>query len=78
MSNENDKIIVRSTIELAHNMGLTVVAEGIEDENTLLWLQEHGCELAQGYYISRPLPEAELDTWMVKSGYDVEKCKMSY
>ena len=50
----DDQIIVRSTIELAHNMGLYVVAEGIEDEFSLNWLAEHGCELAQGYFISKP------------------------
>lgn len=77
MSNENDKIIVRSTIELAHNMGLSVVAEGIEDEAALLWLKEHGCELAQGYFISRPIPEESFNTWLVESNYSVEKLKMS-
>jgi EAL domain-containing protein (putative c-di-GMP-specific phosphodiesterase class I) len=63
---EDDQIIVRSTIELAHNMGLSVVAEGIEDEYSLKWLTEHGCELAQGYYISRPKPANELTPWLLK------------
>jgi diguanylate cyclase (GGDEF)-like protein len=61
----DDQIIVRSTIELAHNMGLYVVAEGIEDEFSLNWLTEHNCELAQGYFISRPKPAAELTTWLL-------------
>lgn len=61
----DDQIIVRSTIELAHNMGLYVVAEGIEDEFSLNWLAEHGCELAQGYFISRPKPASELTSWLL-------------
>ncbi len=61
---DDDQIIVRSTIELAHNMGLHVVAEGIEDEFSLNWLAEHGCELAQGYFISRPKPASELTSWL--------------
>lgn len=60
---EDDQIIVRSTIELAHNMGLSVVAEGIEDEFALAWLSQFGCELAQGYFISRPLPANEFSSW---------------
>jgi len=62
---EDDQIIVRSTIELAHNMGLHVVAEGIEDEFALNWLAAHGCELAQGYYISKPKPAVELTPWLL-------------
>ena len=61
----DDQIIVRSTIELAHNMGLHVVAEGIEDEFALNWLATHGCELAQGYYISKPKPAVELTPWLL-------------
>jgi diguanylate cyclase (GGDEF)-like protein len=63
---EDDQIIVRSTIELAHNMGLYVVAEGIEDEFALNWLIDHGCELAQGYYISKPKPAIELTPWLLE------------
>lgn len=63
---EDDRIIVRSTIELAHNMGLSVVAEGIEDEFALNWLTQHGCELAQGYFISRPQPANKLTPWLLE------------
>ena len=69
MQSQDDQIIVRSTIELAHNMGLSVVAEGIEDQATLLWLKEHKCEIAQGYFISRPLPVVEFDLWLRNSPY---------
>ncbi len=69
MQNKDDQIIVRSTIELAHNMGLTVVAEGIEDERTLSWLKQHNCELAQGYFISRPVDATLFTKWLLASAY---------
>jgi EAL domain-containing protein (putative c-di-GMP-specific phosphodiesterase class I) len=52
----SDAAIVRSTIDLAHNLGLRVVAEGVESEGAWRRLQELGCDLAQGYHLSRPLP----------------------
>ena len=54
--NRSDAVLVRSTIELAHELGLTVVAEGIEDEACLDYLRGVGCDYAQGYFISRPVP----------------------
>lgn len=54
--NRNDGLLVRSTIELAHQLGLKVVAEGVEDAECLDFLTDAGCDLAQGYLISRPLP----------------------
>src|ERR1700683_4465440 len=56
-----DVALVRSTIELAHSLGLRVVAEGVEDSGSLDLLIELGCDLAQGYLISRPKPAPELD-----------------
>ena len=47
---------MRSTIDLAHNLGLKVVAEGVESDEAWRHLEELGCDLAQGYYVSRPLP----------------------
>lgn len=67
--NKGDQVIVQSTIELAHNMGLTVVAEGIEDKNALAWLGEAKCELAQGYYIQRPQPAEKYLEWLEASEY---------
>jgi EAL domain-containing protein (putative c-di-GMP-specific phosphodiesterase class I) len=52
--------LVRSTIELAHALGLRVVAEGVEDEASLRLLVDLGCDLAQGYLISRPKPPDEV------------------
>jgi EAL domain-containing protein (putative c-di-GMP-specific phosphodiesterase class I) len=54
---------VRSTIELAHSLGLRTVAEGIEDASTLERLRSLGCELAQGFHLSKPLPGASLGRW---------------
>jgi diguanylate cyclase (GGDEF)-like protein len=59
-----DAVIVRSTIDLAHNLGLAVVAEGVEDEATFEQLRALGCDMAQGYWLSRPLGAAELAAWM--------------
>ncbi len=62
----NDEVIVRSTIELGHNLGLRVVAEGVEDEETLSELRRLGCDEAQGYHLSRPVPAAELERWLAR------------
>lgn len=64
MVNEGSAIIVRSIIELAHNLGFKVVAEGIEDEETLNRLALLGCDYGQGYFISRPMPHEETTTWL--------------
>ena len=57
---EGNAVIVRSTIELAHNLGLRVVAEGVEDVETYDVLAGLGCTVAQGYFLSRPLPPETL------------------
>jgi EAL domain-containing protein (putative c-di-GMP-specific phosphodiesterase class I) len=63
-TNEDDATIVRSTIDLGRNLGLEVVAEGVESEPIWNSLRELGCTVAQGYFLSRPLPPAELTAWM--------------
>jgi diguanylate cyclase (GGDEF)-like protein/PAS domain S-box-containing protein len=60
---QRDHAIVRSTIELGHNLGLAAVAEGVEDQETLELLSGLGCDLAQGFYLSRPLPAASVAEW---------------
>ncbi len=57
---ENDAVIVRSTIDMAHNLGLKVVAEGVESQEVRELLEILNCDLLQGYHISRPLPAAEI------------------
>jgi len=61
--NLNDRIIVSSTIELAHNMGLHVVAEGIENIKVWKFLQEMNCDYGQGYYMSKPIPVSDFEAW---------------
>lgn len=69
IKNENDNIIVRSTIDLAHNLGLTVVAEGVETEEALERLRSLGCDTAQGYHMGRPSSVVELNQWLAESNY---------
>ena len=64
MSDENDAVIVRSIVELAHWLGMTVVAEGVEDAPTLSRLAEMHCDRAQGYHIARPMREDQLRVWL--------------
>jgi EAL domain-containing protein (putative c-di-GMP-specific phosphodiesterase class I) len=61
----NSAVIVRSTIELAHALGLTVVAEGVEDQYTHDALAGLGCDRMQGYHIARPMPTGVLEKWCV-------------
>jgi diguanylate cyclase (GGDEF)-like protein len=61
---EDDAIIVRSTIDLGRNLGLRVVAEGVETAAAWRRLVALGCDVAQGYYLSRPVPAAELASWL--------------
>src|SRR3712207_448598 len=61
----SDAAIVRSTVDMARNLGLRVVAEGIEDEAALALLREMGCDLAQGFHLGRPMP-ADALTAMVR------------
>ena len=64
LEDENDAIIVRSTIELSHNLGLKVVAEGVENAEVLELLRAQGCDAAQGYHLARPMPLARLMHWL--------------
>jgi diguanylate cyclase (GGDEF)-like protein len=61
---DNDAVIVRSTIDLGRNLGLKVVAEGVETVEAWDELHALGCTFAQGYYLSRPVPAAELTQWL--------------
>ena len=65
----SDTVIVRSTIELAHNMGLVVVAEGVEDDAALDQLRTFGCDAVQGYFLSRPMAATEIPAWMRGSAW---------
>ena len=58
-----DAVIVHSIIALGHNLGLTLVAEGVETESALTTLAGFGCDVVQGYYLTRPIPVAAFNTW---------------
>jgi diguanylate cyclase (GGDEF)-like protein len=62
-----DGVIVRSTIELGHNMGLRVIAEGVESQEAYDILRRFGSDMAQGFFISRPLPAPDFVAWMKES-----------
>jgi EAL domain-containing protein (putative c-di-GMP-specific phosphodiesterase class I) len=55
-TSQHDRVIVESTIKLAHSLGHLVTAEGIEDQDTLTLLEQMGCDRAQGFFIARPMP----------------------
>ena len=63
VSNSDSAVIVSSTIELGHNLGLNVIAEGVENEVILERLASLGCDIAQGYLIGKPMPAATLTEW---------------
>jgi EAL domain-containing protein (putative c-di-GMP-specific phosphodiesterase class I) len=64
VKDDNDAVIVRSTIDLAHNLGYQVIAEGIENQDTLDLLRTLGCDGGQGCHISHPLPSDEFIQWL--------------
>jgi diguanylate cyclase (GGDEF)-like protein len=66
LNDDRTALIVASTIDMAHGLGLTVVAEGVETGEQLAWLADHGCDLVQGYYISRPLGSEPLRSWLAQ------------
>ena len=63
MTDENDAVIVHATIELAHNLGLKVVAEGVENKVIMKKLQDLGCDLLQGFEISKPIEAKDFVNW---------------
>jgi diguanylate cyclase (GGDEF)-like protein len=67
-NDQDDVVIVRSTVDLARNLGLRVVAEGVEDEAAWDHLRMLGCDAVQGYYLARPMPAAELTRWLANYG----------
>jgi len=65
-SEEENAFIIQATIDLAHSLGLTVTAEGVETAAVLNRLQGMGCDYYQGYYVSRPMPMAAMTAWLLK------------
>ena len=69
INSDADATIVRTVIDLAHNLGKQVCAEGVEDEATWRLLGDLGCDLAQGYWISRPLRADDFMKWLVECSW---------
>ena len=64
LTDSDDATIVRTVIDLGHNLGLKVTAEGTENEGVLRALAALKCDLAQGYHVSRPLPSEKFESWL--------------
>lgn len=69
---ENDAVIVRSTIDLGHNLGLRVVAEGVESQEIYDLLQILGCDQAQGFHMARSMDAGRLESWMLRSAWGLD------
>jgi len=67
MNSENDAVIVKAIINLAHNLGLQVTAEGVESKEIMTKLKDYGCDVAQGYYLNQPLSVTDFNKWMDNS-----------
>lgn len=72
IKDDNDAMIVRSTIDLAHNLGMQVIVEGIEEKEILELLSILGCKLGQGYFISRSISENDFEKWIVKQNKRID------
>lgn len=68
LESSSDRAILRATIQLAHELGAMVTAEGIEDDETLRWLREAGCDIAQGFGVCRPIPPEEFAAMLLAQG----------
>jgi diguanylate cyclase (GGDEF)-like protein len=64
VAGRGDEVLVRSSIELGHDLGLRVVAEGVEDESTLAALADLGCDVVQGYHLARPMAATAVTEWL--------------
>jgi EAL domain-containing protein (putative c-di-GMP-specific phosphodiesterase class I) len=63
-NSQDSRVIVKTIVDLAHNLGMKAVAEGVETEQVLDYLAEIGCDEAQGYHISKPMPAADVAPWV--------------
>ena len=61
---QESRTVIKSIVDLGHNLGLTLTAEGVEDAATLQFLEKVGCDLAQGYFIARPMPGDRVAGWI--------------
>jgi diguanylate cyclase len=71
LTSENDAAIVKATINLGHNLGLMVTAEGVESKEIMSRLTEYGCDVAQGYFLSRPVTVENFNRWVANSHWNI-------
>jgi EAL domain-containing protein (putative c-di-GMP-specific phosphodiesterase class I) len=69
-TNQNDAAIAKSIINLAHNMSLNVVAEGVEYDDQATWLRERGCDQVQGFFYAKPMSAEQIEQHLVHGGFD--------
>jgi EAL domain-containing protein (putative c-di-GMP-specific phosphodiesterase class I) len=72
-TSDADLAIVRTVIDLAHNLGKQVCAEGVEEVGAWNTLRDLGCDLAQGFWIAKPMPAEELMQWLVRTSWGMER-----
>jgi diguanylate cyclase (GGDEF)-like protein len=73
LQNKDNALIVKSTIEMLHNIGREVVAEGVEDDETLQFLVAMDCDIFQGFHLCHPLSDKELQKWLDTTAWSVQK-----
>lgn len=73
---KESRLVISSVIDMAHALGLTVTAEGIEDRRTLAFLQKKHCDTAQGFYISKPMPVEQINVWVNQHQDDKELARL--
>ena len=71
-SNQDDQIMVKTLIAMSKNLGLSTVAEGVEDQESIELLTKMGCSTAQGFYLSRPLPKEDITLWLEQADCDTD------
>jgi diguanylate cyclase len=71
LNSENDAAIVKATINLGHNLGLMVTAEGVENKEIMTRLMEYGCDVAQGYFLSKPVAMQNFNQWVSDSHWKI-------
>lgn len=71
LNSENDAAIVKATINLGHNLGLMVTAEGVENKEIMTRLMEYGCDVAQGYFLSKPVTMQNFNQWVIDSHWKI-------
>ena len=67
MKEPEDASLVRAIINMAHSLGLRVIAEGVEEEAQTHFLKKEGCDFSQGYFYSRPLPAPDFEAWLASN-----------